>query len=314
MYDKVKLWLGSDAMEGGVSSLASYLSEGKEQTDLATGEINVFGRLERLKVSMFPNGVSIVGSLSKYLYPNNIYSLDRHSTKEAVEKMSDALHTDMSKADVTGLEFGTVFPLSHKVEDYLQRLGFAPRLQRERWQDGTLYYKPRSNQPPKMLAFYDKAAQCRQMGVKLPPGFDGMNLLKYELRLNGHLPRQLSVPEIKASTLSERAFYHSLLQRWEDTYFSISKQTQLKTNVMSKIKTPTDAFEVLVARLMAESNKDAISGFVGELKAQKVFNNRSDYTRLKNKIMAVASKAGVVETDELIRELDDAVKNQGAYQ
>ena len=115
--------------------------------------------------------------------------------------------------------------------------------------------------------------------------------------------------------MQERAaFYHSLLQRWEDAYFSISKQTQLKTNVMSKIKTPTDAFEVLVARLMAESSKDAISGFIEELKAQKVFNNRSDYTRLKNKIKAVASKAGVVETDELIRELDDAVKNQGAYQ
>lgn len=82
---------------------------------------------------------------------------------------------------------------------------------------------------------------------------------------------------------------------------------------MSEIKTVSDAFEVFVARLMAVSNKDAVAGFIDELKEAKVFQDRNNYTRLRKKIQAVASKAGLMQTDELIKELDDAVKNQGAY-
>ena len=64
---------------------------------------------------------------------------------------------------------------------------------------------------------------------------------------------------------------------------------------------------------MAASNKDAVAGFIEELKENKVFKNRSDYNRLKKKIQEVSSKAGLMVSDELIKELDDAVKNTGAY-
>lgn len=176
-----------------------------------------------------------------------------------------------------------------------------------------MYYRTKAKAQPQTLAFYDKLAEQRQNGVKLPVGFEGQNLLKYELRLNRRLPKQLNVREVKASTLSEKQFYKMLLRLWQNKYFSISKQEQVKTNIMSEIKTVSDAFEVFVARLMAVSNKDAVAGFIDELKEAKVFQDRNNYTRLRKKIQAVASKAGLMQTDELIKELDDAVKNQGAY-
>ena len=82
---------------------------------------------------------------------------------------------------------------------------------------------------------------------------------------------------------------------------------------MSEIKTVSDAFDVLVARLINQSDQTEIAGFLEELKEAKVFDDRNNYSRLKKKIQSIASKAGVTVSDELIKELDDEIKNIGAY-
>lgn len=313
MYDKVKLWLDRSVIGGSYPTFADCLSRAKEQVDRQTGETKVFGCLEGLKVSMYCTGVSIIGSLSKYLYKDNIYPLDRHTTKEAVEKMSDTLHTDIAKADVTGLEFGTILLLSKPVEAYLQRLGSMPKMQRLHLGKGTLYYKSKSKEQPKTFAFYDKTAQELQSGVTLPTGLEGQNLLKYELRLNRRLAKQLNVREVKASTLTDREFYRALVERWQNAYFSISKQKQVITGNMNEIKTVSDAVNVFMALLMANSTKDAVGRFIDTLRAANVFTDRKNYTRLKNKLEAIADKTGVVTDDELIKELDNEIKNVAAY-
>lgn len=310
MYDKVKLWAMRTRATPDVSK---FLDTAKEQTDLNTGEVCTFGSLEGLKVSIYVGGISIVGSLAKFLYPNNIYPLDRHGTTQAVEKLSDSLHLQIADAKVTGLEFGRVFVMRHPVESYLSKLGDMPKLLRYHFDVGTLYYKPRGRQQPKVYAFYDKKADAAAKGMALPVGFEDANLLKYEMRLNGRLPQQMGVPEVTASTLSESGFYRLMVKRYQDSYFAISKLNQVKTDVMSEIKTVSDAFDVLVARLINQSDQTQIVAFLEELKEAKVFEDRKSYTRLKKKIQEVAAKAGVTVSDELMKELDDEIKNVGAY-
>lgn len=183
-----------------------------------------------------------------------------------MEKLSDNLHLNISDAKITGLEFGTQFVMKHKPEDYLRKLGDMPRLQRYHFEVGTLYYKPRGKQQLKVFAFYDKKADAAVKGMTLPDGFSDANLLKYEMRYNQRLPQQLGVPEVTASTLSEKEFYRQMVKRYQDCYFSISKQNQVKTNVMNEIKTVSDAFNVLVARLINQSDKTQITEFLEELK------------------------------------------------
>lgn len=310
MYDKVKLFYPRTRATPDISC---YLDRAKEQTDLNTGEVCTFGSLEGMKVSLYMGGYSIVGSLSKFLYPSNIYPLDRHSTAEAIEKLSDSLHLDMGTANVTGLEFGTQFLMRKPVEEYLRKLGDMPKLQRYHFEVGTLYYKHRGKQQPKVFCFYDKKADADAKGLSIPKGYENANLLKYEMRLNKRLPQQLGVEAVQASTLSEGDFYRMLVRKWQAYYFSISKLNQVKTNIMSEIKTVSDAFNVLVARLISQSGQTQIAGFLEELKNANVFDDRKCYTRLKNKIMEVANKAGVFVSDEDIRELDNEIKNVGAY-
>lgn len=290
-----------------------FLENAKEQTNLSTGEVCIFGGMDGLKVSIYTGGISIVGSLAKYFYPNNIYPLDRHTTAEVMKKLSDSLHIQIDNSKVTGLEFGTQFIMKHQVENYLSKLGDMPKLLRYHFDVGTLYYKPKGKQQPKVFAFYDKKADAAAKKMALPVGFDKANLLKYEMRLNGRLPQQLGVPEVTASTLSEKPFYRLMVQRYQESYFTISKNNQIKTDVMDEIKTVSDAFDVFVARLITQSDQTQIAGFLEELKEAKVFDDRKCYTRLKKKIQEVTTKAGVTVSDELIKELDDEIKNIGAY-
>ena len=264
-------------------------------------------------MSIYTGGYSIIGSLAKYLYPSNVYPLDRHSTVQAIEKLSDALHIDMREAKVTGLEFGAQFVMRKPVDEYLKKLGDMPKLARYHFDIGTLYYKHKGKQQPKVFCFYDKRADAKAKGLIMPDGFIETNLLKYEMRLNGRLSQQIGVPEVQASTLSESEFYKLLVKKWQAHYFSISKLNQLKTEVMSEIKTVSDAFDVLVARLISQSDQSQITAFLEELKDAKVFDDRKYYTRLKKKIIEVANKTGVSISDEDIRELDDEIKNVGAY-
>ena len=310
MYDKVKFWVMRTRATPDVSK---FLDKAKDQIDHETGEVCTFGSLEGLKVTIYTGGISIIGSLAKFLYPNNVYPLNRHSTAQAIEKLSDSLHLSVEAATVSGLEFGQAFVMKYPVESYLSKLGNMPKLLRYHFDVGTLYYKPRGKQQPKVFAFYDKKADAMAKGMALPVGFKDANLLKYEMRLNGRLPQQMGVPEVTASTLSESGFYRQMVKRYQDSYFSISKQNKIKTDVMSEIKTVSDAFDVLVARLINQSDQTQIAAFLEELKEAKVFEDRINYTRLRKKIQAVAAKAGVTVSDDLVKELDDEIKNAVAY-
>lgn len=313
MYDKVKLWIDRTIVGEQYPTIVNYLDCAKQETNLQTGEVKTFGSLDGLKVSIFVGGLSVVGSLPKYLYGSNVYSLNRHTTAQAVEKMEDALHISIRQAAVTGLEFGTNFMMMHQVSDYLAKLGDMPRLSRYHFEPSTLYYKGTGKQQPKVFAFYDKMADATAKGMPYPEDMKGANLLKYEMRLNGRLPQQLGVPEVTASTLTETPFYRMMVKRYQDSYFSIPKLYQIKTNVMSEIKTVSDAFTVFVARLISQTDQNQIGGFLDELKGAGVFEDRKNYSRLKKKIQEVATKANITVSDELMRELDDEIRNCGAY-
>ena len=315
MYDKVKFWIDRCDIGEQYPNIASLLDEAKEQTDLNTGEVRTFGSLQGLKVSLYVGGLSIVGSLPKYLYGSNIYPLDRESTKEALQKMADALHLSFDEAKVTGFEFGCCFAMRHKVKEYLDRLGNMPRLQRYRFNQDTLYFKHKGQQQPKTFCYYDKIADAQRKQMEIPQGLQDANLLRCEIRLDGRLAYQLGVPEVTASTLSDRLFYKMVMQRFIETYFSITKMNRLKENVMSEIKTVADAFDCFVGKLINQTgqSQEQINDFLEELKEADVFKDRVSYTRLKQKIERAAGKANLTITDELVKELDDEFRNVGAY-
>lgn len=311
-YDKVKLWIDRVIVGDQYPTIANYLENAKQETDLQTGEVKTFGCVDGLKVAIYAGRLSIVGSLAKFLFVgSNVFPLDRRSAAQALEKLSDTLHIQVNEADVTEIEFGANFLMKNPVADYLARLGAMPRMERAQVTPYSLRYAGKGKQQPRVSVFYDKIADAAAKGMECPE--DLGNLLRYEIKLNGRLPYQLSVPEVKASTLTEMGFYRQMVKYYQDNYFSITKVNQVKSDVMNEIRTPKDAFNVFVARLISQTDQDQIKAFLDELKQAGVFADRKNYSRLKNKIQEVAHQANITISDDLIRELDDEVRNSGAY-
>lgn len=313
MYDKVNIWIDRAIVGVQYPTIANYLDCAKDQIDRQTGEVRTYGSLEGLKVSVYGSGLCIVGSLPKYLHGSNIYPLSRVTTKQAFEKIADALHLSMADAKITGFEFGNTFPMMCKPKEYLDRLGNMPRLQRYRFNRDTLYFRHKGKQQPKSFCFYDKIAEARANNVPIPDGLQDANLLRCEMRLQGRLPYQMGVPEVTASTLSEKPFYSRLVQLFQDSYYSISKLNRLRTDDMKGIKKVTDAVDLYLARKIQRTGLDDLSEYINELKEAGVFDDRKNYIRVRQKIQEKATKANITISDELINELDDDIKNLGAY-
>lgn len=99
MYDNLHMRLAT--VEGQTSTVTNRLSNPKQTIDIDTGECRTFGYLNNLRVSVYPSGLYIVGSLAKYFNGGNIYTLNRRSTEMAVQKLSDDLGIDVSNCSMT---------------------------------------------------------------------------------------------------------------------------------------------------------------------------------------------------------------------
>lgn len=309
MYDKIKLWMDDCKAWSESSRLVNLLSDAKEQTDLHTGEIKTFGNINGLRVGIYPSGVMIEGSLPKYLYDgSNLFPLDRHSTEEAIKKLSDTLHLHVDGTKVVALEYGANFLMKYKPSAYLDRMGEMPRRYRHRFCADTLYYKHNGKQQPDIFTFYDKGAEAKANGMTIPKGFEDANFLRVELRLKGGIARQMEVAQVQASTLYDRAFYHQLMTKYIDTYFSIKKLKTQNANFMAEIRTPKDAVDGFIGLLMAKmgQGQQEIESYLAELKANNIFKDRVSYQRVRDMLYKAASKASLTTKDELVAELDDA--------
>lgn len=308
MYDKVKFWVDRGYIREQYNAVVNSLENAKIiDESKANKGVKIYGNLGNLKIGAFENGLFVAGSLPKYLYGNNVCTLNRHTAKNAIEKIEDDLHFSLEDALITEIEFGSTFVMQNKVEDYLVRLGNVPRLGKHQVNPSSLYYQGQGGRPPKTLAFYDKGVEMDARGVDNP--IDA-NLLRYEMRYRGRLAKQFKTSKITASTLSEESFYRDMVSLYQDNYFKIPKQGQM-INAMKDIKTVSDAYNLLVSQMISQLGADQIDAYLAELKQAGVFEDRKNYSRLKSKIAKVATSSN--EDDCLIRELDDEIKNCGAY-
>lgn len=145
------------------------------------------GELDNYKVYVSQTGISLIGSLAKFYLPSNVYTLTREATREAIEKMSDKFHTDISDAKVTRFDVSTVIPTKRSPKDYFSSLGDKPYFERVQATKDTLYYNTQKRQ----LIFYDKNKEAKSKNVIIPPALEGKNLLRYELRYLNELKRGL---------------------------------------------------------------------------------------------------------------------------
>lgn len=309
MIDTLNMWIDRAAMAGGNPfAIAPYLTDLEEKQGVRWG-YSVGGRLGDYTIYADQRGVSLKGSLAKYFLPSNVHTLTRATVQQALQMMSDSLHTDITAAVVTRADISTVIPTKRQPADYYSHLGAKPYFNRLQATPTTLYYSTQKRQ----LVFYDKTKEAATKRVKVPTSLAGCNLLRYELRFTSRLQKQLKQADpITAAALYRPDVYYTLVQHWKQEFDTIQKLNRATTMIES-IKTTGDAAKGLFARLLQQGGGQAvIDEYIADLKARKVFANRQYYTRLKTDLNKIL-QAPIEQQGDLIEELEKAIAYIAQY-
>ncbi len=302
MYDSVNFWI--DGVMVGVDpfTIAQYLTDQSEHNS-ARG-YSISGRAGDYMVNAYESGISLKGSLPKFLLSDNIHTLSRAGARDAIEKLSDTIHLPIKLAKVTRIDVSTVLMMKREPNEYYNQLGNKPRFERVQSTKNTLYY----NTGKRQLIFYDKKAEAKAKGVKIPIGFEDANLLRFEARFTQRLPKQLKRPEITGATLTDKKFYTEMVKRWGNEYFSINKLKTVSIMDTTNIKTPKDGVNAMLSILLQEKGQDFINGYIADLRAKNTYSDPKYYSRLKDDLNRLIVASTTTDQSELINELDKAVK------
>lgn len=312
MYDTVKFKI-EGATVGNPLTVARYLKDVEEHNSERRGHW-ISGKLSGnggdYTVTANSFGVFLNGSLAKYKLPSNAYTMTRRTTAEAVQELSDELHCDVGAAIVTRADFSTVFPTKRPPSDYYNGLLSLAHYKRLLTNTDTLYFR----QNERTLVFYDKTKEAAAKGAKIPESLRGCNLLRYELRLLKHLQNRFRWDgAVTGAALSDERFYIQFMKMWEGEFYRIRKMNQNYNVMTNNIKTVVDGEKAFFSTLLQQMGQECVDRYLADLRAKQTYSDPKSYTRLKQRLYKLLQGAGAVD-DDLIRELETAVKYCAAYQ
>jgi hypothetical protein len=312
MYDTINSWINR-VEAGDLSASTRCLTNAKEIVSKDTGEVWTTGQLENMKVTVSMAGVSIKGSLSKFLLPDNTYTLNRHQAKEAIEKLSDLLHLPLEFARITRIDISANMIIQYEALKYYEILGACPYFNRVQQTLNTLYYHGGNRDLQRTMVFYNKAREVSDRNGIIPDVFTDENLLRYESRWITRLPRQLKENEVMGRTLYDERFYSKVIDLWADNYFRIEKKRIINMDAMDNFKKVSDAIDFVFAIALQKMPVDEVQVLLEEMKRRKVFADAKYYSRLKKKLKDISGKADMTDANALQRELDNEIRNILTY-
>lgn len=222
------------------------------------------GELESISVSFSDNGISIVGSLGKFLNGENLTNIDRNGIKRAIDKLSKKLGFEVNDAKVTSMEIGMNFKVKRPVSYYLPYFADFPRAERVQLTTTSIRFDAKE----KKIAIYGKVEEMmndKKMKGKIP--LDVGNVLRLEVRLN-RPARQLGWSGIDASTLYTEKFYNNLKTFYLGQYSMIKKTGRITTKSRN-IEKPSDGCNALFASAIAiAGGQQFVDAFIAGMRAE----------------------------------------------
>jgi len=307
MFDTLKLHLRQDSVRDTdlLDEVPVYLEN--ITTHEKADQIYYSGTLKNLRIYVSDRGVSIQGSLAKYYLSDNFQTLRRQDTEQAVQKLSDDMHLPIDQAQVSRVDFAHNFIMQYDPEAYYPYLGESQYFKRY-IQPESLYYKNGS----RTKLFYDKPAEAKSKGYKIPEVWTSKNVLRYEIRYRRRLDKQLKVPEVRASTLFDEKFYIKLIDIYVSDFKSIHKHSEINLDT-DNMRTPKDFWDQMALLMIDRIGQNGAVDLVEELRAKDVLDKPEYYSRLKKQIRDKSKKFSTSDSTPLIEELEGKISALKRY-
>ena len=293
MYCTVKAFLSTQ------ENIERYLNNVQDTYISKSGEVLKKGKLENMKVNTNGGGILIEGSLAKYYFNNNLETLTLSQSKEAIEKLSDSLHTDTSKANVYRVDFATNFIVTEPPKNFYPCLIEISRMNRMPL-GNSLYFKNNT----RALVFYDKNKEAIAKKMMIPEQFRNKNILRYELRNLKYSRKKRTLKK-----LAEISTYNELLDEWLNGFQSIKKVQTLQVNREVKM-IGLKNIQLEGIRLWILQNFGCIDSFYQFLDSEqnKGTINRQNKSDWKKKIEKAFNQPDLIQPGSLLTELNQRVK------
>ena len=327
MIDTLRLRLdvadvgGANKLSSGAClwSAVNYLSEVRYGEDANTGARWAHGRLGNADVTINSGSIYVEVALPTILYPSNARILTRNEISQAIEKICDLLHLPMWAARITRLDCSYHWPMSRPVNEFITRLGELSRFTRVLQTENTLlYHKGRKKLPngkvkhTNEILFYNKSQECQDKRKYIPDAYEDSLVLRYECRFLNNPSQQFGMTELKAADLGRMDFYKCMVDKWAQYYFSVAKYRRASYD-FSGVKDVRTAKEWLLGFLLSHQDATNINEVLLSMKEQKTFPDAKYYSRLRKDLQEAVAKVGSDTQNDLIRELDNNVRNVVAY-
>lgn len=304
MYDTVRFYHRDYRIDPNI--LIQYLGNCEAKTNVETDEFRYYeGYIGIVYIRVGTGWIYCDCSFPRLLYPDNSFTLKRMDAKVCVEFLSDTLHYDMNNASVTRIDVATTFSMGQPVRMYLDCLGALSRFKRVVVvKDETLEYRQGTvDKGRQCLAFYDKRLESLEKRLVHPKGLIGDNLLRYERRWFGRLAARLKEPEVIGSTLYDESFYRKIAELWSEGYFKIEKKKAVAVEAMRLIKTPNEAFNIIIAHCLSKISNEELSCCINQIANNAGFSTNENY-RLRKKFQKILSNPTISEDMSLTKEFD----------
>lgn len=271
------------------------------------GREYVVGELSNLKIMVLSERLRIYGgSLCKFYKGNNYGALSRRETFMAFEKLSDLLHVPVLSASVSRIDIGINMLMRHAPSLYFGHLGAMGRKKRL-LTSTTLYYGQNS---PMCACFYDKNAESRRRRAAIPGRYKGENVLRYELRFNGGLPRVFGVEAVTCATLCSGGFWRAALKRWVEAYNGIEKINGESPNFEMLVKPNGVTHAGKLALLRLYGGLEAFKCMLEEARGAGDLSRQRSYYLKRAFAKADSDGGGLWVKNALVSELDEAVRSE----
>ena len=311
MFDKVKFFIprceGTKQFRLITERLKEEDPEAISTANAKTGKTKAIccGHLGSLFVAEYLSGLSINGSLTKYANNgSNAVNMTIEETMETLSELQDTYHIDLMSAHVSGLEFGWNFVMKNEPSAYFPLLGEMPRRVRKEYKSETVYWQ-RKGMERDTFTLYNKVREAQRKKMAIPSYYEGMNLLRAELRLKNGLAMQLKMNEVTGENLTEDFFISKLVNCMCDKYNSISKLNSINLEEIKNGLTEREyVFMYFSVLHTLVGSQFPISNFMADVRKKKVFKNQSQYTRLEKKLNGILSSVKLSDGDPLRAELD----------
>ena len=300
MYDTIKLYHRFDNGKPNIDRVMENMSHTKE-INYDTGNHIIQGTYKGIRVNYNEHSMSITGSLAKYYYGNNLETLTMSASELAIQSLTDLIGYDLSKSDITRVDFSSNMLTQYKPKYYYNFLGHLSRYNRFNNGD-TLYY----NQQSKNLLFYDKIKEAKKKQMPIPSEYVGKNVLRYELAIKKELAKFCN-KAIKVKDLYTRDIYNLFLYKWQEIYTNIDKQKSNIEIMSYNINTPKDFDNHLLTGLVQKFGYEKIDSMIEQMKLTDTFQHREYYSWLKRKYRNMAEQP--IENTDVINEINTKVND-----